>query len=259
MTTLEILEEEKGKYFPITKIREDWYTYALCRDKIGLNIYFYVYYLTNLDKLVIFKVAESTTKKPLSLAKIYTEPVPKKTIEEFMAFIEGINWQQKCTIQKVDDLRLSGLNLDTMLLLPPEEYDSRLFSNQELIAKTIEVFPIYHFEFSGSETPDEINYLKFHYLYTLDWKRKLSPKVLVHYNIGLNERIRGKKPVVVDYGNVRDYILISLENSLGFADVWNYLDEKIHIESKNKGLFIVGSQSFNLKELQQFVYDFLHK
>jgi hypothetical protein len=257
MNSFEILNQEIGTYFPLEAIKENWHSYTM--DIGNRTLKNYVYYISELDRIILFSICTKLKLEDLSPSF--------STIETVINQIESINWEVKTEIEKIENLQFNDSEMDAMMILPSEKYKIGLFSDKELANRTTIVFPIYHFEFSGNETAEEIDAIREVSVYALDWKREPAPKMLIRFDSPKTKmKITGKIPSFYKYSSFKIVILDeTLVNSFGFVELTNYLGESIRIDSVQGGLFTIKQENTtintgaNLSATQKIVHEFLHK
>lgn len=139
-------------------------------------------------------------------------------------------------IQKIQDVNFVGLNFNSLMLLPPSYHIMGYEDTEEIpfLENTIIAFPIYHCEFSGNETPDEIKYMRRDIVSTIDWNREITPKIKIRYK----NFITKSKTVGNRFYLSKESTLINEINDLkddkSFIELENYSNKIIVLKSVGK-------------------------
>src|SRR5262245_18168501 len=82
-------------------------------------------------------------------------------------------------VTKLDGLHVHGLAFEALLVLNWQSHHAYETLDHNLKQQTLELCPIYKCEFSGRESPKDIDTIRHHGPCTVDWNRKPSPLVYV--------------------------------------------------------------------------------
>lgn len=131
----------------------------------------------------------------------------------------------------------------------------------DLNMRCFRVFPVYHCEFSGSETAVVLNAMTHGTICTIDWNRNPEPKVLLKYKTS-TAGTRGDKYYVDKFCSLLQ-ILKSVHQDAGTLSIINYADEVLQITVFNKRASVSCKcwQSDNISFdkcfdfVRQFVYE----
>jgi len=166
---------------------------------------------------------------------------------------------------KMDRLQLPGLKMDAALFLPSDWHTSLKAEDEGLFQKTIAGFPIFHSEFSGDETPDEVKSMRRDLVITVDWERSASPKLRMRYNnVQTKGKSSGKAPGLAPLDTVwREFDLladpksfIELENyKKMFVRITQSASGKLRVEDKDQRVLIEDSRDEVKKYINSYLLD----
>lgn len=126
------------------------------------------------------------------------------------------------------------------LVLAPAEYHAYFKGRLDGERKSLLLcLPTYNCEFSGLESTDDFCLMRREIVSTLDWNRKISPKISLRFDHPSIEAGTGGNAVLARY----EMVLNEINNLDGardaFVEISNYLGENIEILSHSRGEFIL--------------------
>jgi len=166
---------------------------------------------------------------------------------------------------KTAGLRFPGLKMDAALFLPPDWHTSLKAEDEDLFQKTIAGFPIFHSEFNGDETPDEVKSMRRDLVTTVDWERPVSPKLRMRYNnVETKGKSTGKTPGLApletfwrEFHRLADpKSFIELENyRKQFVRITAPVSGKLRVEDRDGKVLLEDSRDAVEKYINSFLLD----
>jgi len=140
----------------------------------------------------------------------------------------------------IRDMAKNKYDFSALLLAPPDyhsEFKGRLDAKRDHLVLCI---PIHRCEFSGDEPVDDFCALRMKIVPTMNWQRKVCPKIILRYD---NPKTQGG--TVHDCGVFAKYATVLREVDLlsgvpkGFIEIINYKKQVIEILSPEEGAFVL--------------------
>jgi len=246
-----MLLDELQEYCEISTIRgmKDWYFYS---NKTPAFIF--THYLN-------FSLLEGHIIKVSIRGEMEVEAV-----YEFLKSIDKyINAECAKRIVKITNIAYKETNFDAVLFIPSSYHTSFATYSDRLHQKTIDVFPIYHCEFSGDESPDTAKFLRQDIVSTVNWNREKSPKIKLRYKNNKTKSGTIGRELYLDKWNNLSHELNSLQDctdSSSFIEVENYKNEYIHISILSINVLVIRNKKEillqgELEEIRRYVTNFV--
>jgi len=144
-----------------------------------------------------------------------------------------------------------GYLFDCLLILWPSMHRYFTGDSDSLHLHTLVALPIFHCEFTNSDTPDLVGLVRRKYVNSLDWDREPSPRVWIRYQNSITRSVgKGLGLIKVEDSLVQIHRLE--EDPYQFADVKNYLNEQIRITTSRGAWLVTFTSEALVLEPDQF-------
>ena len=129
---------------------------------------------------------------------------------------------------------------NAVMILSPQAHKLFRVQSKTLHSRTLEIFPIYRCEFSGTEAPELIELIRHDFVSTIDWKRMPSPQIRMSFSdTCTGVRSTGKKPGLAKLSVLDDKVrrLIGCPGSV--IEVENFRGDHTKFSAEN-GKFVLS-------------------